>query len=361
MTLASRPAPPAERALPSRRGALGLAGIGALGLALSGCVADHRIGSGTAVVVAEPVADGIGALEEPTGDAAHGLELPGIRYRVARCGTVPSLPAADAMRLGLPAPPDAEAEEWAAPQGEILLIAQVAAEVPLVMEEERPVGIEYSEHVMIGDQEVPTVLGPLRRSDEQFMGGVVSVKTVVASVPEGIAAEDACFEVRAGGIVQRLSLLDGSRIHSDLERWYTSRFAAEVEKVFWQREDERFGTAPVLAGYLLDATIAPMLPDGTFAAADHLMLGLEAEVLETPDGVREISELILELPDGTAVAAHGDASATFTPRTEEIAWFEVPVDTAEVIAQVHLRIEHEGEQVDLGVEPVTVTLKEEER
>ncbi|MGY5765192.1 hypothetical protein ACXET9_08325 [Brachybacterium sp. DNPG3] len=342
------------------RGALGLAGAGAAALALSACTADDdRTAPGIAVVLpGRPSGvDGLVALPD---DLDHAVELPGMRCRVESSVLLDSLPRRVGAELGLPAPSLATSETWFPADGEKYLIALVVAQGARTMALEWPEGADYTDRAVIGGTEVESVLGPLRpyTADPLQDRGA---RTIVASVPADLAAADAIIEIADGDMLQSLSLLDGTRVASDIESWYAQAATAAPERRAWERDDDRLAGGPLLAGCVADVEVSPVRADGTWPADGRVVLGVALAVLVPLPGAVETSTFALVLPDGSEAEPDGDPSAAFASQGGTRIRFEVPGDLDAATVRLALSAEIDGEPVDLGTEEIAVTITREDR
>ncbi|ATG50725.1 hypothetical protein CFK38_03715 [Brachybacterium vulturis] len=327
----------------SRRAAFGVGGAGALALLLAGCGGSARLPART-VLLSEA---GGGPL--PTTGLApqegHLIELPGVRYQVRGVSLSESLPAQQAREAGLEIPDGEELEVVRAARGEQLLVVDLDRRPPSFLPT-RPVPGTYLERVLLDGVEVAR---PGRSAPE--VEGPRALQILI-SVPEDITPERIVLESSLDGITQRLSLLDGSRVSSDIEHVYAPRPDLEVAANWWQRT----GSDPwtFLAGTVVAGTVAAVTPDGTWAAPGSLMVSLL--VCTYPTGRPGTSTLGLVLPDGSTATPRGDHSRVFEAvEGGGEAWFEVPRETAGATARVELS----AHGTVLATEEIAVTFTRE--
>lgn len=333
--------PPARSRL-SRRAAFGLGGTGALALLLAGCGDTVHLPSG----IARVVESGAPLSTTPLAPAPdHLIELPGVQHRVRAVSLSRSLPLGPARSAGLEIPDGSEAEEVVAADGEQLLVADLERRPPSHLPS-RPVPGTYAERVLLDGVEVAR---PVPDAAEPEPSGMVQI---LVSVPEGITPERIVLESSLDGITQQLSLLDGSRVSSDIEHVYAPRPDLAVAPNWWQRS----GEAPraLLAGSVFSGGTAAVTPEGLWAAPESLMVCLQVCTYPQRDPGR--STLSLVLPDGSQAAPRGDHSTVFQMvEGGGVAWFEVPAAVESAIALVALGT---GE-TDLGTVEIAVTLPRE--
>lgn len=337
----------------TRRAALGLTGVGVLGLALLGCERRERLEAGTAEVISgQAELDLLTALPD---DLDHSIELPGARYRVLASALVDELDAEVARQLGLPAPADVDGERTLPASGEAFLIATVGAGDARTMSTTSPPAAPVVDRVLLSGTEVPTAVGPLTAPRDNLPERMT--KTIVASVPADIAAQDAVLEVGAGDVAQRLSLVDGTRVHSDIEHWYRDEVEVSAQRVSWERyAEEHVPEGPVLAGCVLGGTVQPTHSDGTWPAADHVVLGVEVVGMRPLPSTREVSTMVLQLPDGSEAAADGDPGEALATQGAVRARFDVPADLESATVRIALRLDIGDEVVEHGTEEVVLQI-----
>lgn len=322
-----------------RRAAFGVGGAGALALLLAGCGSAARLPSGTALVSEA----GGGPLSTtplaPQEDCL--IELPGVQYRVRGMSLAGFLPPDRAREAGLDIPVNDELEEVLPARGERFLVADLDRRPPSHLPHEALPGT-YVERVLLDDVEVAR---PAHSAPE--VEGLRSLQILV-SVPEDITPERIFLESSLEGITQRLSLLDGSRVSSDIEQVYAPRPSLEVAANWWQRTSE--DPWALLAGFVVAGNVTSVTPEGLWAAPETLMVSLH--VCTYPGSGPAGGTLDLLLPDGSMATPRGDHSRVFEAvEGGGVAWFEVPADIEAATARVELGLD--GRVV--GTEEIAVT------
>ena len=291
---------------------------------------------------------------------SHALEVPGIRYRVARSQMLPSLPRSIARRLGFlgEEASDGKAdgdEEVLAPTGEVFLFAEVVTESAVLLDQNLPTEDARGERLLLDGRPGGARSGPLQ------IGGTLSG---ALTVPEDPAPEAAALEVTCGDVTQTLSLVEGSRLSSDMEHWYAQWYRATAELSWWERVVQRAGNGPALAGAVSSVRVVPALLDGTWPQPGAMLLGIELAVLPAPVGTTAQYDLALILPDGAEAALRGApvGEALADPGHPRSVWFEVPADLESAVARLSLGLRTaDGEELDLGAEEIPVVIAAVER
>lgn len=219
--------------------------------------------------------------------------------------------------------------------------------------------------------------------------------TYLLQVPEDPAPEDAVLEVRTQGTVQTLSLIDGSRVTSEIEHAYTMSTAvsfrtaqgsadpvsgsisltARVPRSDEDREDLALDDpVDVLEVSVGNGTIAPFSAEHGWVDGEEMFLGLSLGVTQVHRrGGRDVGfpldapTLVLELPDGERRDPLGPPSGALVPpapgpaggvRAE--ARFPVPVGvrSARLVITVAPYEQRDGLSEDLGAdEPFEVEVQ----
>ena len=329
-----------------RRAALGLGGAGTLGLLLAGCGRSTRLEAGTALVAPpgeRPLGvTAVGPWTNPLAPPADEvMELPGVQYSLHASGLVTSLPALHARAIGLPVPEDDGLEDVLPASGETFLLAVVRIGRPRHLPDQELLA-DGVERVLLDGVELA------RSEDRPLAEARGSDVQILVSVPEGVTPERIVLETVADGITQTLSLLDGTRMSSDIEHVYAPRPEVEVADNWWQHRSEAPRT--LLAGTLLAGDVTAVAPDGTWAAPDSILVSLCVSGLAQQHS--QDSSLELLLPDGTSVSRHGDHSRLFEiAEGGGVAWFEVPADLERATARLEIGLDG----TTLGTEEIEVT------
>lgn len=261
--------------------------------------------------------------------------------------------------LGLERPDDLEAdvEEVAPAEGEIFLRAELVAEAPSLMPEATG-RAQMLQHLTLEVLVGGTTVERIPVSDLTGADAAVQPPSLLLSVPEDAGAEDVVLALIWQGATQRLSLLDGARLPSEVDVLYTEPLAAEVEDNWWEREDDRFPEEPATAGYVGPVVLEPVAPDWTWAEPGTAFLGVRAQLFTTVGRREETVEAVL-LADGTSIEPWGDGPPSGRDLAEEPTWFEVPREAGALTVRMRLAAAMgDGEPTDLGTEDVAVTISE---
>lgn len=312
----------------TRRTALGAGGGGTLALLLAGCGDTSRIAAGTAVA-----SDGAIALPAVTPllqSATSAVELPGVRYEVYGTNTEEFMTREMARKIGLPVPDGDDLDKVLPARGEVFFVSILSSSKVHHMPSWQVTG-EVTERVLVDGIEIESPPQKLAQSAPEGLLDLV----VVASVPEGeLDPEHLVFESTLGEVTQRLSLVDGSRLSSDVEHVYGPHTTLTVADNWWEYTGKDLSER--LAGFLLAGRVVPALPDGTWAAPGTMLVSLLVSNLPLV-GDPETSTVTLVLPDGSEAPASGDHSLVFEAvEGGGEAWFEVPLDTESATARVDL-------------------------
>lgn len=261
--------------------------------------------------------------------------------------------------LGLERPDDLEAdvEEVAPAEGEIFLRAELVAEAPSLMPEATG-RTQMLQHLTLEVLVGGTTVERIPVSDLTGADAAVQPPSLLLSAPEDAGAEDVVLALVWQGVTQRLSLLDGARLPSEVDVLYTEPLAAEVEDNWWEREDDRFPEEPATAGYVGPVVLEPVAPDWTWAEPGTAFLGVRAQLFTTVGRREETVEAVL-LADGTSIEPWGDGPPSGRDLAEEPTWFEVPREAGALTVRMRLAAAMgDGEPTDLGTEDVAVTISE---
>lgn len=337
----------APRSTPRR--ALLLGGVtGVVGAAaLSGCTGRHDSGPDWEALGEEPERYRAEAGTRPgriETEDPRGLESSVGRLVVTGAERRAALEPQDAVSLsdGVEEPP----EPVSAPDGEEFLLVELDVEdVQWRLAESIP---------------PPRTRFVLRRGDGEVTTPVAAnglVGTWLLRVAADPAPEDAVLEVVEFGRTQRLSLVDGSLVHTDVPHLYgRSRLVGEdwpgggialegeqaPEAVGQSAEDER-GDRDSVALQALSARDLPMSRARGWAADGERLLRLEIDtwhrVTRRDDFVSvllpvDLSRSVLRLPDGGEREPVRLEDSRHLPEWRELGgtvvlWFSVPVDTSD--------------------------------
>lgn len=314
-----------------------------------------RLESGVTGVV---IGASVGVLPEPSEiphDLDHVIEVPGARCRVVAVQRLSALPVASLVPLGLDRPEDLaqETEEVAPATGEVFLHALLSAEPPALLPSPQTVGPAAIDILVAGSSVASIPLVDLVPHNAH-----TPPHGLLLSVAEDLAPEDVVMELEWDGVVQRLSLLDGSRLASEVDAVYTEPLTAEVEDNWWEREDPGDPHGRALGGYVGPVELRDVAPDLTWAEPGTAYLGVHAQSLG-PGGRWEGTLEAVTLADGTEIAPIGERLPSGYDMAEAPTWFEVPREAGALTVRLQVISEDsEWEPVDLGAEDVTVTISE---
>lgn len=341
---------------PTRRQLLAGVGAGAAATLLASCGEAPRARSGH-VVATDDLSVLLPDLRPLEDLDSHAVELIGRRYRVVASSLQPTLARHLAESLGfLEADPEADGDqEVLAPEGEVFLLAELHVEGSRVLAGHLPQRDVHSDRLVLGGEAGEPWPRPME------VGGRARI---ALTVPEDPGPEAAMLEVTCEEISQRLSLVDGSRISSDLEHWYDSWYQAVPEQIWWERFDEVGDAGLTMAGAVRSVDVQPGLVDGTWPGPGKILLGVDLTVLPTPEGIEALYELVLLLPDGTEATRRGRTAqeALVNPDHPAAVWFEVPHDVDAVTARLTLGTRAAGgAETSLGTEDIPVRIRAVER
>ncbi|MGP9536469.1 hypothetical protein ACT3SP_00555 [Brachybacterium sp. AOP43-C2-M15] len=341
--------------------------LGALGaLATAGC----SDGSGP-----EEAFDGLGAvpvqvragslLEMQPPDGARTVLAATDSIRLESNGTAESFTAGELRRMtgrdssdGTPGD-----EPVPAPEGQRYLVVQLEREAGISAVPEPPT-TERDEDAEQAEDPAGTILGIVLRDPdgapaESEVALEEGTSQLLMLVPADPGPEDAVLEVVTGGARQRLSLVDGSLLHTDVphayDRWgRVAALGSESDRYASERRDAGRGEVDELRlglGALL--TTAYRWGSGWAPAGTHYLVvhGTVAQTVEKGEEsvaheAGELGTATLTLPDGTVLdaiettpwerpeAEPGSEPEPGPGRRIWRAWFEIPTDLP--AATVHL-------------------------
>lgn len=177
--------------------------------------------------------------------------------------------------------------------------------------------------------------------------------TYMLSVPEGTTAEDAVAVLTTGDVEQSISLIDGSRIDSDVEHIYQAGSTVTVDGEGWSHVFDSWasGTHEV-NGQVTGAVITPYV-DG-WARPGQVFLGVDIDARDNGGVDDDITTIQIELADGSTVTPDNDHSSLVN-RFAERAWFQVPADSEQLTLHVNPMGKAGRDEIDFE-SPVEVTL-----
>lgn len=249
---------------------------------------------------------------------AHVLKAPGTQLRVTQSALLEELPVEVTEQLspvlaGSPALPA---------DGEVFLLAT------MLVEDLRWDGAEADSTgtVRVGGNPV-SVLDFVTGSGERMQ------TTFLVSVPEDTTAQEAVIVLSTDDMEQSLSLIDGSRVASDVEPIYQAGTEVSVDGEGWSHEFEKWaGGTHEINGEVTAAAISPYV-DG-WARPGQVFLGVDIDARDNGGTDEDHTTLQIELPDGSTVTPD-NKHASLTNQFAERAWFQVPADSTELTLHVH--------------------------
>ncbi len=159
--------------------------------------------------------------------------------------------------------------------------------------------------------------------------------TIVVSVPEDHDSESAVLEVETDGAVQTVSLVDGTRVETDVPQAYPG--PVEVEVADAERLDATFdhwiGGETAVQGEVVGAIATPYLPrehggDG-WAAPDQRFVSVDVDWSLNESVTYDRTTMRLEAPDGTTFQLV-NKPRTLVDVFGDPAVFQVPADLDEL-------------------------------
>lgn len=165
--------------------------------------------------------------------------------------------------------------------------------------------------------------------------GTMHRGTLVASVPTGSGADAGILQVETDGKFQALSLLDGSRVASDVEHIYQAAgHQVEVtEAEVFEQTFEGLTGEQRLAGSVVGGFVTPWLGRSDngqgWAGSGKIYLSVEVEWAEFEAVSSDETGIYVELADGTTVRQHDPAPYLSSPFRENPV-FLIPADAETV-------------------------------
>jgi|GEM_PF-3159934 len=238
----------------------------------------------------------------------------------------------------------------AAADGETFVVAVLQADDPRW---------EPTDQQLTGSSETETVLrvngNPL--TDPYLNMEAGDQVTVAVSVPEEPQQDAVTLELVQEDVSQEISLVDGSRISSDVEHIYErpTTVEADGESSWSETGESRRGTI-TMSGQFTDGIVTPLVPQLGWANPGGLFLGLNLNTQELENPHRDLSSIRLELADGTTVQPESRVRGSDGPFSHT-AWFQIPGDTTEATALINLKMalgttEHEVADIEI---PLTIS------
>ncbi|WP_162802181.1 hypothetical protein [Ornithinimicrobium murale] len=271
------------------------------------------------------------------------LLAPGVRMRVTQVAELEEIPADLAAEVATSAGdgPVLPAD------GEKVLVATVLSEDS---------GWE------IGDNRAPKTEGHVRLQGSPAGGGLIAQlgsgerwqQTYLVSVPTDAGPEDAVLELKTGDATQSVSLVDGLRTSSDVEHIYQAGSAVTLEgDGAYSHVFDSWGSGThEINGQVTGAVISPYV--GGWARPGQVFLGLDLDARDDTGVDDDLTDLQLELPDGTTITPENDFSS-LRNRFVETAWFQVPADSEQITLHVLPKAKAGTKDIDFE-SPVEVQL-----
>lgn len=228
---------------------------------------------------------------------------------------------------------DEPVETVAPAEGQVFLIANYASDDP----KWEPRGNEPDSEasILIAGNEIAEAFS----TDD----GTMQRGTIVANVPAEASPDSAVLEVETDEAFQSLSLLDGSRVSSDVEHIYGVT-GSTVEVVSAEEFEETFktwvGDDARMAGSVVGGFLTPWMDssdDGQgWAGTDQVYLAVDVDWAEIDASTADRSSIYLQLPDETTVRPD---NSPVDSNFEDDAVFRIPVDTEDVTVVIEPEVE----------------------
>ena len=184
--------------------------------------------------------------------------------------------------------------------------------------------------------------------------------TIAVAVPEGPQADAVTVELLQDGVSQEISLIDGTRVSSDVEHIYDRPTTGKIgEGASWAEEGESRRGTITMSGQLTDGVITPFVPGQGWANPGNVFLGLNLTTQGLEGAHRDHSTIRLQLADGTTVQPESQTRGTDGPFSKT-AWFQLPVDATEATALIALEMALGTDQYDVGEIQVPVAISTED-
>lgn len=274
------------------------------------------------------------------------VEVFGAHYTVEQVAKTEALPKDLAEQVG--GGTQEYAEQVKAAEGEAFYVAVLTADDP--------------RHDYDGNADAPEITTGYRTDGNPIEGmslpdiQVGDTKAVVVSADADAEPEDVTFEIEQDSVSQELSLVDGSRTHSDVEEIYERGTEVEVgDPSTWEvtAEHERH-SATTVSGEVDGGVVLPAHPEHGWPGKGKVFLGLDISATEPDDIFYDSTQAVLEFEDGTT--ARWEEEPHGYPRAfEDRVWFEVPADTEEAELQLDVQIQISTEK-NKSLKDVTVPL-----
>lgn len=237
----------------------------------------------------------------------------------------------------------------AAADGEVFLVAVLQADDPRW---------EPTDQQLTGSSETETILrvGGNPLTDPYLSMEAGDQATVAVAVPEDPAQDEVTVELLQDDVSQEISLIDGTRIASDVEYIYDRPTTVEIsEDASWSEEGETRRGTIAMSGQLTEGVITPLVPQLGWANPNSVFLGLKLTTQDVDNPHRDHSTIRLELADGTTVQPESGTRSTDGP-FGKTAWFQLPADATEATALIDLELALGTDQYDVGELEIPLTI-----
>ena len=261
-------------------------------------------------------------------DAAR-LLAPGVDLRITQVAQTDTLSAEVLQDLGGEldqADDEATVESVQAAEGQVFWVAEYSSDDP--QWEPRGELPDSTASLALSGNEIADVFDTAE--------GTMHRGTVVASLPADADPQTGVLQVETDGEFQALSLVDGSRVASDVEHIYDSA-GAEVQVDSAEEFEETFegwtGDQQRLAGSVSGGFVTPWLSsrdggDG-WAGPCQVYLAVTVDWAEISATTDDETGIYVELADGTTVRQH-DPPVYLSSPFEDDPVFLIPAETEQV-------------------------------
>ncbi|MGO1543551.1 MAG: hypothetical protein ACTHXA_04330 [Gulosibacter sp.] len=292
------------------------------------------------------------------------VDIPGSTIRVTKITESDSLSRDAAIKVNTRIPASEERlpnEEIAAPNGEVFHAVRldVQSNYWLGADSSQLARPQFS--VLFSDREQESFL-------IEWMQGE---SILLFSASADAHPTDAVLQIEASGSTQQLSLIDGSRVDSDIEHFYAAanEVAINEQDSLSERATDETGDTDAIYIGIDDAHLTPMTAEYGWADEGNMYLAVNFNYNQhfTSSRVSTGMDALpfgsgttfqLRLPDGTVLDAIDTVS---TYGVGQLAWFEIPSTTtaAEFITTIDPYPRREGFAEDFAnlefVSPLTLT------
>lgn len=254
------------------------------------------------------------------------IEAPTAQVRVTHVTVTESLPETLSADL---APGSAGSGPVLAAEGEEFVVAVIAVEDPQWHPRDSTDWPTPSADIRLDEHSVNGLFFSIEGSSRQQT-------TVVVSVPKGTDPESLVVELESDGKYQELSLIDGTRVSSDVDYIYARATDVEVSENGWEETFDNWASgSTTIGGQIIAGEVSPFLPRHGWASPGNVYLALEFDTRRTESVNRDESTAYLELADGSTVTPEFESSSSNYAFDGGV-WFQIPADTtsATVVVEV---------------------------